>query len=299
MTLAGLNTVNLSELNTFQQFLLFLLIMLGSAIFVSAFVVHVRQRAFDRKIVDLKERQSRLGRVKTWTGDRLRGRSRESRFTTRSGDAVSQADNDAEKRDETPPGRRGGPEMNGISSKTGERLERADTTSPERSRGPGISFRADTRFGPSTDAAPGSPQAMRRRHSNIFSMQGVGARPMSTLRTNSSLDLQTFPSLQRGGPDFQLQSARRDISRYIDTATGWISRNSQFHGLSEEERERLGGYEYRAVSLLAWLVPIYFVLWQLIGCIGCAAWVAINRPNVARSNGLDPWWVGAFNAVSA
>ena len=94
-------------------------------------------------------------------------------------------------------------------------------------------------------------------------------------------------------------SARRDISRYIDTATGWISRNSQFHGLSEEERERLGGYEYRAVCLLAWVVPVYFVLWQLIGCIGCAAWVALNRPGTARSNGLNPWWVGAFNAVSA
>src|SRR4051812_14114179 len=32
MTLAGLNTVNLSTLNTFQQTLLFVLIMLGSAV---------------------------------------------------------------------------------------------------------------------------------------------------------------------------------------------------------------------------------------------------------------------------
>ena len=44
MTEAGLNTVNLSELNTFQQFILFLLIMLGSAILVSIAVLQVRQR---------------------------------------------------------------------------------------------------------------------------------------------------------------------------------------------------------------------------------------------------------------
>ncbi|KAK1056452.1 hypothetical protein LTR33_013895, partial [Friedmanniomyces endolithicus] len=55
MTLAGLNTVNLSELNTFQQTLLFLLIVLGSAIWVSAFVVHVRKRAFERKFADVIE----------------------------------------------------------------------------------------------------------------------------------------------------------------------------------------------------------------------------------------------------
>lgn len=46
MTLAGLGTVNRSKLNPFQQFVLFVLIMLGSAIFVSLTVVHVRRKAF-------------------------------------------------------------------------------------------------------------------------------------------------------------------------------------------------------------------------------------------------------------
>ena len=49
MTEAGLNTVNLSTLNSFQQVVLFLLIFIGSAIFVSAFVVFVRRRAFDER----------------------------------------------------------------------------------------------------------------------------------------------------------------------------------------------------------------------------------------------------------
>lgn len=39
MTEAGLNTINLSQMNTFQQFILFLLILLGSAIWVSIAVV--------------------------------------------------------------------------------------------------------------------------------------------------------------------------------------------------------------------------------------------------------------------
>ncbi|KAJ5704202.1 hypothetical protein N7493_011340 [Penicillium malachiteum] len=49
MTGAGLNTVDLSTLNTFQQVLLFILLILGSAIFVSLAVLMVRKRAFEEK----------------------------------------------------------------------------------------------------------------------------------------------------------------------------------------------------------------------------------------------------------
>src|ERR1700733_4317843 len=55
----GLNTINLSTLNTFQQFMLFMLIILGSAIFVSAFVVHIRKKAFEKRFKSVIERQRR------------------------------------------------------------------------------------------------------------------------------------------------------------------------------------------------------------------------------------------------
>ncbi|KAK5171315.1 uncharacterized protein LTR77_004459 [Saxophila tyrrhenica] len=275
MTLAGLNTVNLSTLNTFQQFLLFVLIMLGSAIFVSAFVVHVRKRAFDEKfkIIKERERRSRRGRVKTWANGRLRGRSRETgqdeelaEDDYEQGKIVSSQS--VEKRDETPPGRRGGPEMNGISGATGEPMpedvsdDEGQPSKPSSERsGPGIKFRDDTRFVPTRTGTYLAPEPLRRRKTGLFSMQGVGARPMSTLGTNTLPDLQSFPTVQRQGPPPKPQSPRYDISRYFETATGWIARNSQFHGLSEEERDRLGGY-------------------------------------AAHVNAVSPWWAGAFLAVS-
>jgi hypothetical protein len=46
-------------------------------------------------------------------------------------------------------------------------------------------------------------------------------------------------------------------------------------------------------------VPAYSIMFQLLGCLGCGAWVAYNRPDTATANGINPWWVGAFNAVSA
>jgi potassium uptake Trk family protein len=69
--------------------------------------------------------------------------------------------------------------------------------------------------------------------------------------------------------------------------------------LTEKERRELGGYEYKAICLLSWLVPAYFILFQLLGCLGLGAYVANNRPSTALENGLNPWWVGSFNAVSA
>jgi hypothetical protein len=70
-----------------------------------------------------------------------------------------------------------------------------------------------------------------------------------------------------------------------------FSRNSSFHHLSERERQKLGGAEYRAVSLLSVIVPVYFLLWQLLGGLGVGAYVARNKAALAKSNGLNPWRV--------
>jgi hypothetical protein len=53
LTETGLNTVTLSQINTVQQVLLFLLMLGGSPTFVSYFVVLVRKRAFESRFSDL------------------------------------------------------------------------------------------------------------------------------------------------------------------------------------------------------------------------------------------------------
>ncbi|KAJ5131507.1 uncharacterized protein N7515_007546 [Penicillium bovifimosum] len=60
MTGAGLNTVDLSTLNSFQQAVLFLLLILGHAILISLTVLLVRKRAFEAKfkgVSDARERE--------------------------------------------------------------------------------------------------------------------------------------------------------------------------------------------------------------------------------------------------
>lgn len=311
MTLAGLNTVNLSTLNTFQQFWLFLLIILGSAILVSSVVVGVRRAAFEKKFKDIFESRkhrrerswSRRGR--SWSLSRKTREVHDGPFHSNDGqdhgdsqETAHESDKIMKERSVTPPARRGAPEMNGISGETGEKLnlDSPDTLEeqPEEEvlqpHTSALQFTSDTVFHRRHGSQ--SPVSTRRRPHSIFNVQGVGARPTASLNlTTAGRPPSTAPSIH--------PASQGDIGRYFESMEGWISRNSQFHGLTDKERAHLGGYEYRAVKFLSWLVPAYFVLWQLLGCLGCAAWIANNRPDSARSNALNPWWVGAFNAVSA
>jgi hypothetical protein len=59
MTEGGLNPVNVSTLNTFQQIVLWIDMLLGSAIFVSCFVVGIRRRAFTSRFPKIVEEEKR------------------------------------------------------------------------------------------------------------------------------------------------------------------------------------------------------------------------------------------------
>jgi len=69
--------------------------------------------------------------------------------------------------------------------------------------------------------------------------------------------------------------------------------------MSERDRQRLGGVEYEAVRFLSYVVPVYLVLWQLLGCLALGAYIHNRRPDPSGLNGLGSWWTGAFLAASA
>ncbi|KAM0720626.1 hypothetical protein Q7P37_004763 [Cladosporium fusiforme] len=294
MTLSGLSTINLSTINTFQQVLVFLLIMFGSAIFVSAFVVQVRKRAFEKKFQIIIEKERHKDGTRRRTFSLHRTSNHELRDVARASAASGFQDADAGElpgQSVIPPT---SPEMPSNGTKSGALSVSAIADDGEDSIYPShLTFSKNTRF----RAGSASQQSSSRRHRHSFGMQSIdaasglpegafdsnGPRPVSSIRHS----------------EHTANGDKHDLRRYFNATEGWISRNSQFHGLTERERERLGGYEYRAVSLLAWLVPAYYILFQLLGCLGCAAWVAHNRPDTALENGLNPWWLGAFNAVSA
>lgn len=72
-----------------------------------------------------------------------------------------------------------------------------------------------------------------------------------------------------------------------------IGRNSYFIDLTEEQREELGGIEYRALKTLAWILLVYFFGWSVLGIIIYEPWIH-NAPyykDIIRSDGQGvPWW---------
>ncbi|KAL0934851.1 cation transporter [Colletotrichum truncatum] len=212
MTEAGLNTVNLSQMTIWQQVMLWLLIIIGSTIWVSIWTVHARKHVFEKQFREIvqaeRERDQREGCLPTSHGSR---------------------------------GKAAGVTGTGVVSE--------GTTARVRAVDNHITFDADS---------------ITRRSTNSASSKSKPSRPWLTLL-----------------------SATKE------------GRNSQFHSLTASERSRLGGHEYRALRLLSVVVPLYSVLWQLLGSLALGAWIANNMPAVATSNGANPWWAGIFFAVSA
>lgn len=308
MSLAGLNTINLSQMNTWQQIILFFLIMLGSTIFVSIAVLTVRQRAFERRfktIVEERRRQKRarsnskramsfplsLSRRKntSQTGPEVDGVVVRG-SVIKAGPLLDGADGEPF---ENPGNFPRAEKLRSDRPKLGLRsIEEAkhDHTSEESDTGieqnpaqGGEDLKSPTQGVRNriTFASPASP----RPHKRVFTFQGVGARhDLLNTPLRSQHRLGSVPPTPMG--ENTLLGKAQQLAY-----PGFIGRNSQFSSLTLAEREQLGGVEYRAIEVLAVLVPLYFVLWQFFGALGLGAYIAHNRRDVAEGNGLNPWWV--------
>ena len=82
--------------------------------------------------------------------------------------------------------------------------------------------------------------------------------------------------------------------------TPTIARNSNFVDLTEEQREELGGIEYRALKLLLWILVCYFLGFHLFGGICLSVWSG-NTPKYAavpQKVGVNAYWWGWFTSAS-
>lgn len=301
MTEAGLNTVNLSAMTTWQQTMLFLLIMLGSTIWVSIWTVLARKHVFEKRFESIvrAERTRRLNRRGSSTSLSLPKLRKAISFrkaktvpapdTTlpatgtralNNESSTSDPDFDRSQLDEEMPRRRRASSLPDLGSAEPSKapLEPPKTpleppqAAPEPSSPGGHIVFVDTprpqegRNATSTGVSEANENRPKRRH-------GAGKA-----------------SKDPDGDHFTMQHFLR--SRVS-------GRKGQFHDLTSEEREHLGGCEYRALKILSVVVPVYFFLWQFLGCVALGAWMNHNMPDTARANGITPWWLGIFNGVSA
>lgn len=256
--------VDLSSLNTFQQLILFFLIIVGSPIIISSNVLYVRKRAFESKFQGISQEraQSRQNSVlnhQTRSDIDLPSYSCPGNTGPYGGDQCDQSNSAAQ------------------------------TTPTDPTNLNHIHWVGD-------DQIMIGNVKPRYHHHRVFPMAGVGARKDLN---NDPRDVPPNHSLYDGTELAGFKGVFRGTQKFFLASKAFISRNSQFHGLTPEEREELGGVEYRAVSFLSIIVPLYFFSFLILGAIGVGSWLTVNRPRVAQDNGLSPFFTGAFFAISA
>ncbi|KAH6680618.1 putative potassium transporter [Halenospora varia] len=135
-------------------------------------------------------------------------------------------------------------------------------------------------------------------------------RTVETEKSDAALNICGNTAVQRQGSDLLSEVPSEHSSSKTPTVASLLStlrmfgqaivgQNSQFYGLTRGERQQLGCIEYKALRLLSYLVPIYLVTFQVLGSIGLSCYIALNRPAIALENGVNPWWAGIFDGVSA
>ena len=315
MTNTGLNTRNLSEMTTWQQVQLWFLLMIGSPIWVSFWTVMIRKRAFERRFEDIVEterqrrKQMREQRKHSAGIKRAQNLGMMMRFgksksaphadTTKLPGLGTHlaADNEAAS---------SGLELPRISRKNDnasraisaplepippslEETDRVSLGNSETTVHPAALAPAQDHRDHITFAEQPDLQGIHKHESRV-SAYSHGNQHMPALRGRRSSDATM-------GSDAESENFIMHWKKFLGAHN--TSRSGQFYDLSSDEREHLGGCEYRALKILAVAVPLYSALWQFLGAVALACWIATRQPEIPRADGENPWWAGIFYSVSA
>lgn len=276
LTASGLNTVNVSQLTTFQQVELCVLMIIGSQVLISYVTIAFRKHIFEKRFEDIvetererrKKKMSGTGAVVGMTG---------AMFGLQVMSSFGKGRPRANSRSSIP---------NAVASPTRKTFSEEEVPVPEAQIGGGARSSQQHHVGfldPIQEGKSLEGQPTTTGHS-IYQTQShqTGAtrrRPQTadSRATGDGFNVQTF-----------LKEQKRNIGR-----------NGQFFNLSEDQREYLGGVEYRSLKFLSVFVLVYFVLCQFFGAIALGAWMWVHETDAAAVNAQNPWWAGIFLAISA
>lgn len=111
--------------------------------------------------------------------------------------------------------------------------------------------------------------------------------------------------LKSRAPTFQsiktaLTGEKEDPTPYLSWAPT-IGRNSAFVDLTEQQREELGGIEYRSLKSLALILTCYFVGFSIFAVVCLLPWILNSRTygSIVEQDGQGRVWWSIFTASSA
>ncbi|OCK91161.1 potassium transport protein TRK1/TRK2 [Cenococcum geophilum 1.58] len=126
-----------------------------------------------------------------------------------------------------------------------------------------------------------------------------GRRSKATDQEKESMHLRQRPRSRTLGSIISSRTEERDPMPYLSW-TPTVGRNSAFIDLTEEQREELGGIEYRALKTLAVILVCYFVGLHLLGMLCLLPWIVREQQyaEMLKSVGVSTVWWGFFTPAS-
>lgn len=150
------------------------------------------------------------------------------------------------------------------------------------------------------------PQILRDRgKTSTFPRPGIKHTSTNPPESQDSEEPHTLNRLRSRRSTFNT-FRRSNTSQSQPEATPYLSyepdigRNSFFVNLTEEQREELGGIEYRALKTLAVILVTYFFAFHILGVICLTPWIYhTSYGQAVTSEGQGRAWWGIFTAASA
>lgn len=101
--------------------------------------------------------------------------------------------------------------------------------------------------------------------------------------------------------DYDQNSLSRHMSTNYLSWNPQIGRNSTFVNLSDQQKEELGGVEYRAIKLLSKILLFYYIGFHILSFLFLVPWIHTTKTyqEPVTSSGVTLSWWGFFTAMSA
>ncbi|KAI5962331.1 TRK1 [Candida pseudojiufengensis] len=141
----------------------------------------------------------------------------------------------------------------------------------------------------------------RRRRKRKFGIRKIKTPVLSRATTSSNRE-GSIRSVHSNEPDNNsMGGLSRTMSGNYLSWTPTVGRNSNFIKLTEEQKDELGGIEYRAVKLLIKIVVLYYLGFLLLPSIMFTIWVYCmpNYKNMLNDESIVPGWWAFFTAQSS
>ena len=375
VTQSGLNTLNINDMNTGQQLILYLLAMVCNPIVIHSAVVFVRlywfEKRFQHIVRDTKTLRRTRSRSRTNTVAREEGRDIPRAEMGVSGRDIKVIRNDVSGTGKDDTAKNG----NSLTSSSNERnSDNSEVHEPNSSRSATIprdgeeGVRLPPQMSPDQHIAflenqrhpkdsttlripspreydqGGQPEALDEDQPNNTTSSPIDGPQFQNIddvvgqnnpmrrgitidepnitrnreRTNAFPRVGSRTATDDVAPDFSqtgLKKRRSTLSNLVRSSTTQekdinpmpylsyqptIGRNSMFVGLTEEQRDELGGIEYRALKTLAIVLVTYFWAFHLLGVVCLVPWIyRTHWGSVVEQDGQGRVWWGFFTSASA